>query len=578
MNAPVANSAAISRVARFAPGLAALLAYRRTDLRYDLAAGLSVAAVALPVGVAYAELTGLPPVTGLYASILPAVAYAIFGTSRQLIVGPDAATCAMTAAAVAPLAAGNPELYLSFTVALTLLAGLMCIAASFLRAGALADFLSKPILTGYLAGVALSILLGQTGKLTGFELHSRGIVPHLLELVDKLGLTHWPTLAVGAGTFAVLIVMGRLAPRWPAALVAIVLSAAAVAVLGLDRHGVKVVGELAAGLPILRLPEVPLDDLDELLGRAAGIALISFTSGILTARAFASKNRYELDVDREFAAFGASHIAAAISQSFPVTGADSRTAASDAAGGRTQVTGLVAAAAILLVLLFLTGPLRYVPAAALGAILIKSAIGLIDTAAFREILRIDRREFLLAILTMLGVVWVGAIHAVLIAVGLALLRFVQVAARPPFAVLGRVPGARGLDELAPGSAVVAIPGLVLYRFKGPVAFFNAPYFRSSALATVRAAGPGIRTLVIDNASLAVMDATALFMLLELRTDLAALSVQLALAGRQHPVAEWLRAHGYTAVADGSDGRPAVRLYATLEDAVADLAGGGKNGT
>src|SRR5882724_5173317 len=357
------------RIARYAPGLAALLAYRGGDLRHDAAAGLSVAAVALPVGVAYAELTGLPAVVGLYASILPLVAYAVFGTSRQLIVGPDAATCAMTAAAAASLAARDSHQYGSVIVVLTALAGLMCIGASFLRFGALADFLSKPILTGYLAGVALSILLGQIGKLTGFALESRSITGRLWELVEKFGLTHWPTLLVGAGAFAVLALAGWLAPSVPAALLTLVASGIAVAALDLDRIGVKVIGEVARGLPPLRVPAVPLDHLGELVAQAAGIALISFTSGILTARAFAAKNRYEIDVDRELAAFGAGHLAAAVSQSFPVTGADSRTAANDAAGGRTQVTGLVAAAAILLVLLYLTAPLRYVPQAALGAIL-----------------------------------------------------------------------------------------------------------------------------------------------------------------------------------------------------------------
>ena len=566
------------QIVRFAPGLAALLDYRRGDLRHDLAAGLSVAAVALPVGVAYAELTGLPAVTGLYASILPLVAYAIFGTSRQLIVGPDAATCAMTAAAVAPLAAGDPQLYASLTIVLTLLAGLMCIAASFLRAGALADFLSKPILTGYLAGVALDIVLGQMGKLTGFDLQARSIIGYIWELAEKFGLTHWPTLAVGAGTFAALLLAGRLVPRLPAALLALVASGAAVAAFDLDRAGVKVIGEVASGLPTFRLPEIPLDNLRQLVAQAAGIALISFTSGILTARAFASKNHYELDVDREFAAFGAAHVAAALSQSFPVTGADSRTAASDAAGGRTQVTGLVAAAAILIVLLFLTEPLRYVPAAALGAILIRSAIGLIDTRTFRDIWRLDRRQFLLALLTMFGVIWVGAIDAVLIAVGLALLHFIRTAARPPVETLGIIPGTHRFEELGPDSSAVAVPNLVLFRFNGPVTFFNAPYFRTRALAAVRAAGPGVNALVIDNMSLSVMDATSVFLLVELRDDLAALSVQLALAGRARPITAWLRAHGIASIIDGSDGKPRLRLYSSLEDAVADLAGAGSSTT
>src|SRR5215467_8284730 len=240
-----------------APGVQTLLSYRRSDLSQDVMAGLSVAAVAIPVGVAYAELVGVEPVVGLYASILPLVAYGVFGTSRQLIVGPDAATCAMTAAAVAPLAGGDPHLYASLTVVLTLIAGVICIGASFLRLGALADFLSRPILVGYLAGIALTIALGQIGKLTGLMIEAGSIMPKLVEVVRKLPLVHWPTLAVGIGAFVVLVVGPRLFRRVPAALLALILSGAVVALLGLDRRGVAVIGEVPAGLPAFRLPVVP---------------------------------------------------------------------------------------------------------------------------------------------------------------------------------------------------------------------------------------------------------------------------------------------------------------------------------
>ena len=379
-DAIAARAGPTDRVARFAPGLAKLLRYRRADLPHDLIAGLSVAAVALPVGVAYAQLAGFSPVVGLYASILPLVAYALFGTSRQLIVGPDAATCALIAAAVAPLAGGDAALYLSLSVTLAALAGLFCIGASFLRLGALADFLSKPILVGFLNGISLHILAGQLGKLFGFPVEAQGIVPKLVEVVAKLGQTHWPTLTVGAGTFAVLLLSGRFLPRLPAALVALAVAGLAVALLGLDGAGVAVVGAVPAGLPALKLPSFPLDLLDDLAGAAAGLALVSFSSMMLTARSFAAKNRYEIDADREFAALGAANIAAALSQGFAISGADSRTAMADASGGRTQVTGLVAAATIALVLLFLTEPLRYVPIAALGAVLIKASLSLLDLA------------------------------------------------------------------------------------------------------------------------------------------------------------------------------------------------------
>jgi MFS superfamily sulfate permease-like transporter len=488
------------RLGRFAPGLATLLSYRRGDLPHDVAAGLSVAAVAIPVGVAYAELAGFEPVVGLYASILPLVAYAVFGTSRQLIIGPDAATCAMTAAAVAPLAGGDPRLYASLTIVLTFIAGLFCIGASFLRLGGLADFLSKPILVGYLAGVALAIVLGQIGKVTGLTIEAGGIAPRLLELLRKLPLIHWPTLAVGVGAFVLLMLAPRVFPRVPAALLTLIVSGAVVALLGLDQMGVAVVGEVPSGLPSLRLPMVPLDKLGLLMAQAAAVALVSFTSGIVTTRAFASKNHYDIDVDREFAALGAAQLAASVSQGFPVAGADSRTAASDAAGGRTQVTGLVAAAAITLVLL----------------------------------------------------------------------RFVQVAARPDVELLGAQAGVHGFHDLRHYPQAQAPPGLVLLRFDGPLAFFNAPYFRDRVLAAVDAAGTGLRAVVIDATGFSTReDTTAVFMLVEFRDELASRGVELALAGKRHLIEEWRRQRGF--VSDSVEGGPGLRLFSTLEDAVDALA-------
>ena len=558
---------ASERLAKFAPGLAALLSYRPDDLPHDLAAGLSVAAVAVPVGVAYAELAGFEPAVGLYASILPMVAYALFGTSRQLIVGPDAATCAMIAAAVAPLAGGDPGSYASLTIVLTFMAGLFCIGASFLRLGGLADFLSKPILVGYLAGIALTIVLGQIGKVTGLTIEAGGIVPRLVEVIRKLPLVHWPTMAVGVGAFVVLVVAPKLVPRVPAALSALIASGAAVAVLGLDRAGVAVVGEVPAGLPTFRLPTVPFDQLGRLMAEAAAVALVSFTSGITTTRAFASKNRYDIDVDREFAALGAAQLAASISQGFPVAGADSRTAANDAAGGRTQVASLVAAAAIALVLMFFTGPIRYAPMAALGAVLIKSAISLVDVKGFREVLIIDRREFLLAVLTTLGVVWLGAIDAVLLAVLLALLRFVRVSTRPDVELLGMQAGVRGFHGLRHYPDAKPPPGLLLVRFGGPLAFFNAAYVKERVLAAANDAGPELRAVIIDATGLSMReDATGVFMLLELHEHLRSRGVELVLAGKRHLIEEWRRKRGLVGD-DGPPDRPRFRLFSTLEDAV-----------
>jgi high affinity sulfate transporter 1 len=551
----------IGRLARFAPGLATLLQYRRSDLPHDLIAGLSVAAVALPVGVAYAQLAGFSPVVGLYSSILPLVVYALFATSRQLIVGPDAATCALVASAVAPLAGGDEALYLSLSVTLAALAGLFCIGASFLRLGALADFLSKPILVGFLNGISLHILAGQLGKLFGFPVDAQGILPKVLEVLSKVDQTHWATLAVGLGTFAVLLLSGRLLPRLPAALVALVVAGMVVALLGLDGQGVAVVGAVPAGLPEIRFPSVPPDMLDDLAGAAAGLALVSFSSMMLTARSFAAKNRYEIDADREFAALGAANLAASVSQGFAISGADSRTAMADASGGRTQVTGLVAAATIALVLVFLNEPLRYVPIAALGAVLIKASLSLLDVQTLRQLYRFDRREFALSLLATVGVIWVGAIQAILVAVILAILRFVQVSSRPRVEILGKVEGLSGFHSVARHPGARRDPGLVLFRFNAPLVFFNAPYFKQQALAAIRAAGPDLRWFVIDALPLTHMDATGYDALGDLSRTLREGGAELVVAGRKTETSEWLTAKGL------GESRIAARHFPTLRWAV-----------
>ena len=529
---------------RIAPGAQALLRYRfAEDFRHDLVAGISVAAVAVPVAVAYAQLAGFNPIVGLYSSVLPLVVYAIFGTSRQLMVNPDAATCAMIAAAITPLAAGDAELYLSLSITLTFLTGLVCIAASFFSLGALADFLSKPILTGFLNGIAISIFLGQVGKLFGFSIESQGIVPRLFEIFSKLPQTHLPTLAVGAGSFAVLFISLRLLPRVPAALVVLVVAGAAVALWTLDARGVAILGPLPAGLPTLHWPSFPLEDLPSLIAEAAGLALVLFTSGTLTARSFASRGGYLIDVDRELAAYGAANIASALSQGFAVTGADSRTAMGAASGGRTQVTGLVAAAMMAILLLFLTGPLQYVPIAALGAVLMFAAFSLFDVETLKKIWKVDRLEFGLAIVTMLGVVGVGAINGILIAVGLALARFVKQTARPRVEILGKVEGLPGFHSIERHGAAKTFPGLALFRFNAPLTFFNADYFKGQALAAADAAGPELQWFVIDTIPISDIDISGLYAMRDVREALEVRGATLILAGRRTEFLNGLREIG-----------------------------------
>ncbi len=552
-----------SRLARFAPGLPVLLGYRRADFPHDLIAGLSVAAVALPVGVAYAQLAGFNPVVGLYASILPLIAYALFGTSRQLIMGPDAATCALVAAAVTPLAAGDPALYLSLTMAMTALAGLLCIGASFLRLGAVADFLSKPILVGFLNGISLYILVGQLGKLLGFPVTARGITLKLVEVAQKVDQTHWLTLAVGLGTLVTYIVTKRLLPRIPAPLVALVGSGLVVALLGLDARGVAVVGAVPGGLPVFRLPSLSLAQLEAVASAAAGLALITFTSMMLTARSFAAKNHYEIDADREMAALGAANIAAALSQAFAISGADSRTAMADASGGRTQVTGVVAAAAIALVLLFLTGPLRYIPIAGLGAVLIMASLSLLDVRTLRQFYRVNRFEFGLSLLATIGVIWVGAIDAIGVAVVLALLHFIRLTARPSAEILGEVEGLPGFHSVARHPTAQSHPGMLLFRFNAPLVFFNATHFKQQAQAAIDAAGPDLKWFVLDALPVTQVDITAYGVLADLAQTLRARGADLMLSGRMTEGSELRKSWGI------SKSLVFARYFPTLEQAVQD---------
>jgi high affinity sulfate transporter 1 len=527
------------KLERVAPGLAALLAYDRSYFRFDLIAGLSVAAVAVPVGVAYAQLAGFSPVVGLYSSIMPLIVYAVFGTSRQLILGPDSATCALVAAAVAPLAAGDADLYLSLSITLAFLTGLLLVAGSFLKLGALADFLSAPILVGFLNGIAISIMLGQIGKIFGFPIEAGGMVPRLWEFASKLGLTHMPTLAVGVASFCVLVIAQKFLPRVPSALVAMVVAGAAVKVLGLDALGVKTVGAVSGALPHLRLPSFPIDRLPDLLAEAAGVALVSFSSLMPTARSFAAKNGYEVDGDREMAALGLANIGSAFSQGFAISSADSRTAVGDGAGSRSQVTSLVAAAAIAAVLVFLTGFLQYIPTATLGAVLVSAALSLIDVKTLKTLWQIDRREFGLSMLATLGVVGVGAIQAILIAVSLAVIRFVKLVSRPKVEILGTASGIAGFHAIDLHKSARTIPGLVLFRFNAPIVFFNAAYFKRQAMKAADDEGPGLKWFVLDMVPVNMIDATGLFAIEEVIAALGARGIRCVAAGRQTEWQLWI---------------------------------------
>ncbi len=565
---PIDAPAPTGRLGRIAPGLAMLRGYQLGWLRYDVAAGLSVAAVALPISIAYAQLAGFPPAVGLYASILPLVAYAVLGTSRQLIVNPDAATCAMVASIVMPLAGGDAALYGALTASLTVLTGVACGLAGFFRLGFLADFLGKPVLVGFMNGIALSIGVGQIGNFFGLSLESGRVMPRLIEFASKLDGTHLPTLAVGVTTFVVMGGVRRFFARLPAPLVALIVAVALVEVFGLDHRGVAVLGAVPAGLPHVRWTPIPSAPVGALLSGAAGLALVSFTSGMITARSFAARNRYEIDVDREFIALGACNIAAGVSQGFAVTGADSRTAMSDLMGGKTQVTGLVAAAAMALVLLLFTGPLQFLPTSALGAVLISASLGLFDWRALVRLFRIHEGEFAVCLTAMLGVVTFGALQGIALAIALAMLVLLIRSSRPGDAVLGRVDGRQGLWDVANHEGATAVPGVVLYRFNASVIFYNAPYFRHRVLA-VAASSPGATWFILDGAPIVHLDSTAADTIAVLADDLAAGGMRLAIGGVLPQVRQMLERSG----ALGRLGADAVfpTLMAAVEACESSLA-------
>ncbi|MCK7576558.1 MAG: sulfate permease [Chromatiales bacterium] len=507
---------------RGAPGLDALSRYQLSWLPSDIAAGLSVAAVGLPVGIAYADLAGVPPVIGIYAAIFPLFAYALFGSSRQLMIGPDAATCIMLAAALGPLAGGDVEHYRALVIVMTLMVGLIYVVMAVARLGFIASFLSRPILVGYLNGIALLIIVGQLGKLFGLSVAAGDFFPKLLETLAKLGDAHLPTLALGITLLIGLVALRRFAPRVPAALVVVVVGIALSAGLNLEQLGVAVVGSVPAGLPdFFHIPILPTGDYPTLVRDAAGLALVSFTSGILTAKSFAQRNGYEIDPNRELIGFGAGNLVSGLAQGFPVTGADSRTAVNDAMGGKSQLVGVVAGGVMLLSLFFLTEPLAYVPNAALAAVIIVAAVGLFDFATLRELSAMSRVELGFSVGTTLGVLVLGVLPGVLVAVLLSLLLLLMLTSRPTDAVLGRVPGMSGYHDRKDYPGAVTTPGLLLYRFHADLVFFNVDYFKARLLDAIAASDTPVEWVVIDASPINVIDSTALKQVEQLIDELAA---------------------------------------------------------
>lgn len=494
-------------MADWMPLLRDLREYRRDWLTRDVFAGLSVAAVQVPTAIAYATLAGFPPEVGLYASMLPLLVYALFGSSRQLVLGPDAATCAMIAAVLLPMAGGDLDHYLKLSAAMAITVGLLMVIGGMTGMGFIVNFFSRPILIGFLNGIALSIIVGQLGKLFGIAMVNRDFGPSLLELAGRFGEMHGYSLSVGLATLMLLILTRRYFPRAPAALLALLIVSLVAFLSGMEARGVTLVGEVPSGLPSFALPGLGYTGVQGIFVNAVGLVIVSFTSGMLTARSFAARNGYNINADQEMRAIGFANVTSGLFGGFAVTGADSRTAVNDASGGKTQLVSVFAALATAAVVLFLAQPLGHLPIPALAAVLIFSAWGLMDFAGIRHLRKIDRFEFGLSVMTTVGVLVIGVLPGVVIAITLALLNVLIRIYRPADTLLGRVPGMEGYNDLKLSEDARPVPGVIIFRFDAPLLFFNADYFKTRILSLVDDAGSEPRWFVLDVEAISQLDST-----------------------------------------------------------------------
>ncbi|MEV7414519.1 sulfate permease [Streptomyces sp. NPDC089919] len=536
--------------------------YRTRWLRGDVLAGITVAAYLVPQVMAYAGVAGLPPVAGLWAALPAMVLYALCGSSRLLSVGPESTTALMTAVAVGPLAGGDPARYAALSAALAVVVGLFCLVAWAVRLGFLADLLSRPVLVGYLAGVACIMVVDQLPRLTGISRHGSDFFPELLGFLRHVKDIHWPTAALAAGCLVLLFVLPLLSRALPGPLVVLVLATAAVAALSLDEgHGIAVIGAVPTGLPGFVLPR-PADCV-QLVLPALGVLLVGYSDVVLTARAFAHHDDpHPLEANRELLALGTANLGAGLLHGFPVSSSASRTALADAAGARTQAYSLTGAVGVAAVLLFLGPLLAHTPAAALGAIVVYAAARLIEVGEFRRLAAFRRRELLLAVGCTVGVLALGILYGVLVAVALSVAELLSRVARPHDAVLGIVPGLAGMHDVDDYPTARTIPGLLVYRYDSPLFFANAEDFHRRALAAVTSQSEPVHWFVLNAEANVEVDITALDAVDALRAELADREIVFALARVKHDLRKPLDAYGLTTTI-GED-----RIYPTLPTAVA----------
>jgi len=548
------------------PVFRSLDGYQRSWFAKDLVAGALIVAIAIPLSMGMAEVAGMPPVVGLYSCVLPLVAYAFLGSSRQLVIALDASTAAMLAAAVTPLAGGDPETYATLAGLVALLVGAILLVAGVVRLGFLGNFLSAPILLGYQAGLAVVVTVSQLPRLLGFTLQEDATWRQVGEILTRLPETNGWTLAVGVSCLAMVLLLRRWRPAFPGALLSVAVATVAVEALDLTERGVAVLGDIPSGLPDLFLPSASLNDIAALLPAAAGIALVAAADTIVSSRAFAQRGRYEVDSNVDLIGLGAANLSSGVSGGISVSASAARTAVAESVGSRSQVAGLTAALLMIAVLLFFTEPLGSVPTAALSAVVISAVIRLIELENLRQLWRVRRTEFLVAISTTLGAVFFGLLQGIAIAVVLSLLDLVRRATLPHDAVVGRLEGRHGLFDIERYPGAQTHPAIVAYRFDAPMFFANVERFHDRIRQVVDA-DPRVRWLIVDLSVVADVDATAAQALIDLHDELEDRGVELVLVDLLARVEDLLRRAGVL------ERLGPGRVFDTAEDAIAALGGG-----
>ncbi len=553
-----------SAIERAIPGIAMLRSYRPRWLGKDLTAGLVLSALLVPQGMAYAELAGLPAITGLYTTILCLLGYAVFGPSKVLVLGPDSSLGPMIAATIIPLVAadGDPVAAVAYASILALLVGLITVLAGVFRLGFVADLLSRPTQIGYINGLALTIVIGQLPKLFGFSVDGDGLVDEAAGFAKGVadGLTIPAALLVGIGSLLVILLLGRFLPRIPGVLVAVVAAIAAAAAFQLGDHGVDLVGALPQGFPPFTIPSVPIDDLALLVAGALGIALVSLTDTISTASAFAARRGDDVDGDREMIGIGAANIAAGLFQGFPVSTSGSRTAVAEQNGAKSQVTGIIGALAVTLMLVFVPGLLKNLPQPTLAAIVIAASMSLADIPGLRRLWRQRRSDFALAMIAFLGVAILGVLPGIGIAVLLSVLDVFRRAWRPHRAALGRVAGLGGYHDTLDYPGAQQLPGLVMYRFDAPLIFANARTFRDD-IRRIADREPAPTWIIVAAEPITDIDTTAADMLAELDQRINDRGVSLVFAEVKSAVRRKIDRYELTSTINPE------HFYSTVDEAV-----------